>query len=48
VVVEEEVGIDGGDRQNAASTVATDRVESGGDLLSFGMKVKRHGAYYYL
>jgi hypothetical protein len=43
-VVEEEVGVDGdsGDRQSAASTVAvaTGRVESDGDLESFGMKIE--------
>jgi hypothetical protein len=42
VVAEEEAGVngDGGDRQSATSTtaVATGRVESGGDLESFGMK----------
>jgi hypothetical protein len=48
VVVEEEASVDSssGNRQSAASTVATDRVdsggelESGGDLESFGMKSK--------
>jgi hypothetical protein len=43
-VAEEEADVDGGggDRQSAASTVvvATGRVESGGDLESFGMKSK--------
>jgi hypothetical protein len=42
VVAEEEAGVNGGggDRQSATSTtaVATGRVESGGDLESFGMK----------